>query len=162
MRSVTVAMPVLLAAPLLAACGATGAPSSPSYEPVDISDPTAYAADLFEETNKAREVEGLAALTPSTCAAEAASVRAGDLVGSASLTHAALDDVILTCAPATGAAENLARQAADPRAVVEAWLDSTGHRENLLNASYVSGAIACEPDGDMLVCSHVFLNAEVP
>ncbi|TGO05799.1 CAP domain-containing protein [Serinibacter arcticus] len=163
-RRVTAAASALLAATMLVACGLAGASETDpadAPETVDISDPAAYAADLVEATNEAREAEGLAALTPSVCAADAAAVRAADLVGSDDLTHAPLEGVIETCAPANGAAENLVRSAADPRAVTEAWLDSPGHRENLLNPDYVTGAIVCEPDSDVLVCAHVFLNAEV-
>lgn len=158
--SAAVASAILLVT-VMAACGAAG--SSPDQLPasVDIRDPAAYAGDLFDATNKAREAEGLAALEPSRCAADAAADRAGALVGSDNLTHAALDGVIRDCAPATGAAENLVRSAIDPRAVVDAWLESPGHRENLLNPTYITGAIGCQLDGATLVCSHVFLNAEV-
>lgn len=163
-RRVTAAASALLAATVLVDCGSAGASETgPADAPntVDISDPAAYATDLAQATNDAREAEGLAALTPSVCAADAAAVRAADLVGSDHLTHAPLEGVIETCAPASGAAENLVRSAAAPRAVTEAWLNSPGHRENLLNPDYLTGAILCEPDGDVLVCSHVFLNAEV-
>ena len=152
----------LLAATVLASCAEADAPSGHVPEAVDLSDPQAYAAERCDATNRGREAEGLAALERSTCAADAATARAAALVGSVELAHAALDDVIRECAPATGAAENLARQAADPGAVVEAWLDSPGHRENLLSGRYLSGALECEPDGDVLVCSHIFLNAQVP
>jgi len=161
-RRLTAAASTLLAATALVACGAAGASETGTPDTVDIGDPAAYAADLVAATNEAREAEGLAALIPSECAADAAAVRAADLVGSDHLTHAPLEGVIQTCAPAKGAAENLVRSAADPLAVTEAWLGSPGHRENLLNPDYVTGAIVCEPDGDVLVCSHVFLNAEVP
>lgn len=144
---------------MLPACGSAGAGEPAKPEVVDISDPVAYASDLLDATNDAREADGLRPLTSSQCAADAASVRASDLVGSDELIHAPLEDVIGACRPASGAAENLVRSAADPREVTEAWLNSSGHRTNLLNPDYVTGAIACEPDGALLVCSHIFLNA---
>lgn len=161
-RRGAVAASTLLAAGLLASCGTAGASGTASPKLVDASDPVAYAADLFDATNKARDVEGLTSLEASECASRAAATRADALVGSDDLTHAPLEGVIETCAPADGAAENLVRSAADPHAVTQAWLNSSGHRANLLNPDYVTGAIVCAPDGDVLVCSHIFLNAEVP
>ncbi|WP_284249009.1 CAP domain-containing protein [Litorihabitans aurantiacus] len=146
------------------AASPTATPTLPTATPVlvDVGDPEAYAADLFAATNAARAAEELPELPPSDCAAEHALERAEKLVGLEGLAHAPLEGVIADCAPATGAAENLVRSAAAPEAVVQAWLDSPGHRANLLSADYAVAAITCVPDGEELVCSHVFLNAEVP
>lgn len=159
-RRHAIATSTLFAAILLAACGTVGASETETPETADISDPRAYASDLVNAVDEARKANALPALRHSECAELAAAARAEDLVGSDELTHAPLEGVIESCSPADGAAENLVRSAADTDAVVDAWLNSPGHRENLLNPDYVTGAIACAPDGEDLVCSHVFLNAE--
>ena len=102
-------------------------------------DPAAYAAELVVETNAARADEGLAALTVSACATDEALARAAALDGGAELEHASLTPVIEACSPASSAAENLVRAAATPHDVVDAWLGSTGHRANLLDATRAAG-----------------------
>ena len=51
--------------------------------------------------------------------------------------------VLEACAPSTTAAENLARAAATPHDVVEAWLGSPGHRSNLLDPTLDQVGIGC-------------------
>lgn len=121
------------------------------------ADPRVYAAELVDETNAARADEGLPVLTVSECASSAASGRAQDLSGGGELEHAPLAPVIEECAPGASAAENLARAAASPQDVVEAWLDSPGHRANLLDPDLDEVGIACLLDGDEMLCSQVFL-----
>lgn len=159
---------VVLGVLLVAACSAgavvddgtaTGSPHVASTAPS--SDVEAYAAQLLAATNAARAEEGVPALEESECAVEAARERATALVG-APLEHALLDGVVSTCAPAGGtAAENLSRAAADPGAVVEAWMGSSGHRANVLDATMTAVGIACVPDASEgeggVVCSQVFL-----
>ena len=113
----------------------------------DDADPQAYAAELVVETNAARADEGLPALTVSECATTEATERADDLSGGKELEHAPLTPVIEACAPAATAAENLARAAATPHDVVEAWLDSPGHRANLLDPDLDEVGIGCLLDG---------------
>jgi len=87
----------------------------------------------------------------------AALQRASDLVGVAELTHTPLAGVIADCAPATTAAENLSRAAASPPAVVDAWMDSPGHRSNLLDPALTEIGVGCVLDADAMLCSQVFL-----
>ncbi|WP_298461455.1 CAP domain-containing protein [uncultured Cellulomonas sp.] len=138
--------------------GATGgAPDPASPGDVGTDDPQAYADALFAGTNRVRADEGLPALTSSACALEAATGRAQALVGDPGLEHAPMDPVLAACAPATRAAENLSRASASAGAVVDAWMDSPGHRANLLSAEVTELGVACVPDGGPLVCSQIFL-----
>ncbi|WP_162250303.1 CAP domain-containing protein [Cellulomonas sp. Root485] len=134
-------------------------PAPSSLEPwsADGADPQTYAADLVVETNAARADEGLPALTVSECATTEATERADDLSGGADLEHAGLTPVIEKCPPASTAAENLARAAATPHDVVAAWLDSPGHRANLLDPDLYQVGVGCMLDGDEMLCSQVFL-----
>lgn len=103
----------------------------------------------------------LPALTPSTCATDAALARATDLVGAPDLTHAPLDDVMAECGVST-AAENLSRAPAgtEPQEVVDAWMESPGHRANILDPELTQVGVGCVEDGDAMLCSQIFLGPE--
>ncbi len=117
----------------------------------------AYATAVMSETNVVRIAEGLTPLEVSECAADAAGLRAGALLGDEALEHAPLDAVIGECAPASMAAENLSRAAVPAAEVVEAWLESPGHRANILDPTLTELGVACVEDGDQMLCSQVFL-----
>jgi uncharacterized protein YkwD len=121
------------------------------------TDPVAYAAEIVEETNRARADEGLQALTGSACAEAAALPRAEALVGRPDLEHAPMEPVLAECAPHTTAAENLSRAAATPAEIVDAWLGSYGHRENLLDPALTDVGVACLRDDDAMLCAQIFL-----
>jgi uncharacterized protein YkwD len=123
--------------------------------------PEDYAVGVVEETNAARAAEGLDALATSDCAATEARARAEALRGQP-LEHASLRAVQDACDPPSGlTAENLSRAAAAPADVVQAWLDSPGHRNNVLSPELTQVGVACVTDGDdgeeLMLCSQVFL-----
>lgn len=144
-RPVAAALIVVLA---LAGCG--GASSGPG--------PQGPEPGLVAATGAVRHEHGVAAPGRSNCAADAALARAEALVGEPELTHAPLDDVIADCG-VTVAAENLSRAPAGTPAeeVVAAWMDSPGHRANLLDPELTQVGVGCVEDGDALLCSQVFL-----
>ena len=121
------------------------------------SDAAAYAAELLLDTNAARVANNLPELAGSTCAQDAALLRAAALVGAAELRHASLTGVISGCGPSTTAAENLSRASAAPSAVMDAWLKSPGHRSNLLDPALTELGIGCVRDGVEMLCSQVYL-----
>jgi len=135
----------------------TAAPSTTATPAVDL-DPVAYAAALVASTDAARVAEGLDPLPVSDCAQQAAAGRARALVGQAELTHAPLDGVSSACG-VSRTAENLSRAAAPAPDVVDAWLGSPGHRNNLLDPDLREVGIGCVPDGAALLCSQVFLGS---
>ena len=136
-------------------------------------DPSEFAYQLFDEANRAREQAGLQPLELSECAQPFAEQRAAALVGMADLVHASLFDLNQSCRLAGGASgENLLRGVGTPQEMVEAWLNSPSHRDNLLNPDFTAGAMACVLDpeeavpdhpetGDngnyRVLCSHLFL-----
>ncbi|MCU1431275.1 MAG: SCP-like extracellular [Actinotalea sp.] len=136
-----------------------GCTTAPSDETAPISaDPGATALGLVDGTNTARADEDLPALTTSACATEAALTRATALSGTADLTHAPLDDVLSACDVST-AAENLSRAPAgtSPQDVVTAWMESPGHRSNILDPGLTRVGVACIEDGGSLLCAQIFL-----
>ncbi|WP_136518580.1 CAP domain-containing protein [Cellulomonas telluris] len=145
---------------LLAACGSTPGPRTsptPTTSSAAAADPLVYAAALVASTNEARDVEGLPALAVSECAERAAADRAQALVGEQELEHAPLDGVLRDCAPSAKAAENLSRATAPAADVVDAWLGSPGHRDNLLDPDLREVGVACVEDAGRLLCAQVFL-----
>jgi len=158
---------VLAALVALAGC-ASGPAASPSGSTIHVAarsasavlEPSAYADAILTETNRVRAERDLADLTPSACAAEQAIGRAEALVGDP-LEHASLKPVISACAPPSGlAAENLSRAAATPAEVVNAWLGSAGHANNLLSPQLTELGVGCvldDSNGRQMLCSQVFL-----
>lgn len=129
---------------------------------VDLTDPAAYAAALEDGVNAARVQVGVDPLEHEECLRPVAVERAQALVGAAELTHAPLPPVREVC-PGGLVAENLSRGPEAPQDVVQAWIDSPTHLENLVSGELRRGAIGCVPDGGtatapVLVCAHLFLD----
>lgn len=166
MKSHPAALAAILVAvvAVAAGCGVGGGERNPAPTPsgsgthtLSPRDPVTYAGELFAQTNAVRADEGLPAVAESSCAQAAARQRAAALVGVAELTHAPLTGVITQCEPASTAAENLSRAAAEPADVVAAWLQSPGHRSNLLDPDLAELGVGCVLDGGEMLCSQVYL-----
>lgn len=163
MRSLAGALVVLLGG-ALGGCGSvddagTERPGHPASAGADVEHPGRYAADLTREVNGARTAEGLDALVLSDCLAGAAESRADELVGGP-LEHRPLPDVARECTDTGRVAENLVRSAATPAEVVAAWMDSTGHRNNLVDPAMRELGTGCRPDGEELLCVQLYLQDE--
>lgn len=91
----------------------------------------------------------------SGCLEEAAVERAEALVGQP-LEHRPLTGVVSTCVPGGRVAENLVRSSASPEAVVDAWLKSPGHRNNLLDPALRVTGVGCARDADEVLCAQLF------
>jgi uncharacterized protein YkwD len=118
--------------------------------------PEAYAAALVEATNETRAELGLPPLRWSRCLETEAMARATALVGKP-LEHTSLGDTAARCASGGRVAENLVDAAASPAEVLEAWMDSPGHRNNLIDPALDRTGLACTDSGDNLLCSQLFL-----
>ncbi|GAB2471298.1 hypothetical protein GCM10027063_09780 [Promicromonospora xylanilytica] len=140
--------------------GAGGATGDDGGAETDLSDAEQYAAALEDAVNGHRTANGLPALAHDTCAYDVALARAQALIGQ-ELAHAPLGPIFDAC-PTSAVAENLARGAWSPPEAAQGWMDSEGHRANILNGDLTRGAIACVPDGGdpatpVMICAHVFL-----
>jgi len=131
------------------------------------TDPSSFAAMLFDAANSARAAAGLPPLTAEPCAEPVALQRAKDLVGAPELVHAPMSDLIQACAVTDGVSgENLVRGVGTPLEFAQAWLASPTHRANLLDPQFQSAALACVLDPTEaatvgqpeMLCSHVFLD----
>lgn len=98
-----------------------------------------WRAEILHHVNVARTNAGLAPLTWNSRLADAASWHAADLQRCGKLSHEGCDGSALpqrldrAAYRYRAAAENLALCACDAVGVVRLWLDSEGHRRNLLN-----------------------------
>ena len=102
---------------------------------------------MLELVNEERAAEGLSALTMNSAAMAAAKVRAAALVESfshyrpdGSLCITALDEAGVSY---TTAGENIACGQTSASQVVSSWMDSEGHRANILGESFTQIGIGC-------------------
>ena len=136
---------------LVAGCSGNEPEPGPNRPP----SPTAYAEMLFKATNEVRVELGLSRLRHSNCLEAEAKPRAEALVGKP-LNHSPLTDVTARCAPRGRVAENLVETTKAPDAVLEAWMKSSGHRNNLVDPALAQMGISCVAH-EQYVCVQLLL-----
>ena len=116
-------------------------PDAPEVETPDAS-ADAYAVEVVRLVNEERAKQGLSALQMDAGVTAAAQVRAREIVSTFSHTRpdgrkcfTALDEAGVRY---RGAGENIAYGQPSPAAVVNAWMNSPGHRANILNANFTT------------------------
>lgn len=101
---------------------------------------SAYEQRVVDLVNEERAKEGLSALQVDAQIAAAADVRAKEIRISFSHTRPDGRDCFTTLNEAgvsyRGAGENIAKGYRTPEDVVTAWMNSEGHRKNIMNASF--------------------------
>jgi len=142
---------------LVLTSGCAGDPQRAPEDPQQTLDPVSYETRVVERTNRVRASLGRAELTRSPCLEDEARERATDLLGHDGLEHAPLAGVVARCAPGARAAENLVDSAAAPRAVVDAWMGSPGHRNNIVDPALREIGIGCVESDKGMLCSQLFL-----
>ena len=124
-----------------------------------------WTDEILRLVNEARAAEGLAALTINSKAQEAAAIRVTELPNSPS-PHLRPDGAQFYTVfaevglkPKTGG-ENYAIGTANayaPEQIVTAWLNSPGHRKNIMNASYKQIGIGHAAIGDKEYFEQLFI-----
>lgn len=108
--------------------------------PVLPDEDSSYAAQLLRLVNEERAKAGLSALTMDTGLTAAGNVRAKEIVSS--FSHTRPDGTSFSTAireqgvSFRGAGENIAWGQKSPEEVMNAWMNSPGHRANILNERY--------------------------
>jgi len=104
--------------------------------------PNAFETKVLELTNIERANNGLPALTWNNTLASAARDHSKDMMQSNTLSHTGSDGSTLRqrvertgISNWSSLAENVAAGQATPEAVVTSWMNSSGHRANILNAN---------------------------
>lgn len=115
------------------------------------------AREMFDLTNAERVEAGLAPLEWSDCLADKAVERAAPFADDPDLAH---EPLVATCHERAMAGENLSRTDLPAADVVNKWMGSPGHRDNILRPEFVIAGIACVegPDG-VRACAHLFEGA---
>lgn len=107
-----------------------------------------FADDVVVETNTRRNSQGLAPLTVNSTLAKAAAAKANHMFQNNYWAHIAPDGttpwVFISQAgyQYAVAGENLARDFGDTQSMVEAWMNSPTHKENIVNPKYTEIGIA--------------------
>ncbi|SEJ41142.1 CAP domain-containing protein [Demequina mangrovi] len=136
-------------AALLAGCSSTPPP------------PDELAQEMFDLANEERVAQGVEPVEWSDCLEEKAADRAEPFIDDPDLEH---ETLMSSCHEGAKAGENLARSNLSAAEVVEAWMNSAGHRANLLDADFTIGAVTCVladpgPEGEdsgMRACSFLY------
>ena len=102
----------------------------------------AFAAEVVQLVNEERQKAGLSPLTVNVQAVEAAQIRAQEIESVFSHTRPNGTSFVTALSEAgvsySGAGENIAYGQKTPEQVMEAWMNSQGHRANILNSSFTS------------------------
>lgn len=110
---------------------------------------------VIQLVNEQRAQNGLAPLQTSTAISEAAQIRAGELPSL--FEHTRPDGrscftVLAEVGRRYGTAgENIAYGYATPEQVVDGWMNSPGHRANILNGSFTAIGVGYNPEGNYWV-----------
>ena len=122
---------------------------------------TAYEAEVLRLVNAERKKQGLPALTSDTGAIKTAHIRAKEIVKS--FSHTRPDgSSCFTAAKEAGvtyrtAGENIAYGYGSPEQVVKGWMNSEGHRRNILSSSFTKIGIGCYKSGGVLYWTQFFV-----
>lgn len=144
MRSLAASLGGLLLTACLAALGP--APATAATDPGDrpsLSTPSARVllstlrTGIIRETNEQRRAHGRNALRKHSCLMRNAQRHALRLARLGSLRHQDLDVVFRQCSASGRVGENvLYAYSGDPAESVRLWMDSPGHRANILHQRY--------------------------
>lgn len=119
--------------------GDTSKPETPD-KPEESPSENSYAAQVVALVNKERQKAGLSPLTLDKSLESAALIRAKETEISFSHTRpngTSFSSVLKEQGiPFRGAGENIAWGQSSPEAVMNAWMNSDGHRANILNAKF--------------------------
>lgn len=139
------------------------APTEPTapVQQVESEFNTAYEAEVLRLVNAERAKIGLAPLVMDDGAVKVAHLRAKEIVQSFSHTRpdgrscfTAANDLGVSY---RAAGENIAYGYATPEQVVNGWMNSEGHRKNILSASYTKIGIGCYESSGVLYWSQFFI-----
>ena len=110
--------------------------------PSGSSNLSANAQEVVKLVNKERNAAGLSALTENSRLSEVAQAKAEDMMKNGYFSHTSPVygspfEMMKTFGIAySSAGENIAKGQKTPAAVMSGWMNSSGHKANILNASY--------------------------
>ena len=141
----TVVTAALLAVPTFASAPAYAAAQVAEPRQPVVVDAAAYEAEVVKLTNAERTAKGCPALRVDDRLVAAARTHSTDMVKAGFFSHTGSDGSnfvtreVRAGYPRSGAsAENIAWGYRTPQQVVTGWMNSTGHRRNILNCASVA------------------------
>lgn len=140
-------------------------PDKPSETPDDSADNgntsvSSYANAVLNLVNKYRNQNGLASVKLDSALSGAASTRAKEIISSFSHTRPNGSSCFTVLSENgisyNGAGENIAYGQSSPDEVMTAWMNSAGHRANILNASFTRLGVGVYESGGTLYWAQLF------
>jgi uncharacterized protein YkwD len=135
----------IVALPTLAATPAFAAPSGPRAPQPTTAVMAQYEAEVVKLTNAHRTAKGCPALRVDNRLVTAARAHSTDMVSRRFFSHTGSNgSTFVTRSVAAGypqrgaASENIAWGYRTPKEVVSGWMNSSGHRTNILNCSSIA------------------------
>ncbi len=120
---------------------------APAQAPALAMSNSTFDSQLRKYTNKARTDRDRAKLKFGKCVDRYAQRQANKMAAEKRMFHQDLSVVLRKC-KAKRVAENVATGFESPRANVQAWLDSPGHRRNMLSRKYTHLGIGVARDSN--------------
>ena len=123
---------------------------------------TAYEAEVVRLVNEVRRENGLSPLTHDWQLSRVARYKSQDMSDLGYFSHTSptygspLDMMRNFGISYKSAGENIARGYSSPRAVVDAWMNSPGHRANILNSTFTRIGVGYVEDGDYWTQMFIF------
>jgi uncharacterized YkwD family protein len=150
------ATPVITETPAATAKPTATPTAAPTVKPTlpQGSDNLAFEKRVVELVNEQRALNGLAPLTLSSKLSDVARLKSQDMhdnhyFSHTSPTYGSPFDMMKTFGISYRAAgENIAMGYSSPEAVMDGWMNSPGHRANILNASFTTIGVGYVADGN--------------
>lgn len=117
-----------------------------------------YGQQVIDLVNQQRSARGMAELSGDPELTRLAQLKAEDMAENGYFSHqsptygSAFDMMQAAGISYRSAGENIARGQSTPEAVMNSWMNSAGHRENILSTSYTSIGIGCAADSSGRLC----------
>ncbi|MCU1674356.1 MAG: hypothetical protein JWN77_2469 [Frankiales bacterium] len=108
---------------------------APAPQVTVVNAASTFANRIAVLVNVERTAAGLAPLKVSTCAAGYAGTWSTHMAGTADFSHQSLSPIMSGCG-ARGAGENIAYGATSPEQFMTMWMNSAGHKANILRSSF--------------------------
>lgn len=118
----------------------------------NVSSQSGYTAEVISIVNQQRSANGLSALSYSEEAAKVAQAKAEDMAANNYFSHtsptygSAFDMLASNGVTYRSAGENIAKGQKTPSSVMDSWMNSSGHRANILSSSYTSIGVGYATD----------------
>ena len=115
---------------------------------------TANAQSVVNQVNRERAARGLSALRVDPALTTAAQIRAKEIVQK--FSHTRPDGTKWSTVSSAAYGENIAKGQRTADKVMAAWMTYSGHRANILRASYGSIGVACLQSGGVYYWVQLF------